>query len=151
MDYFDEAGPEREDEVIRIVGLNGSLLSVPIAGHLKNGGEFTGYQDERFRDPNHQVAGALTSPERQEKGGITAKRTTVQTEPSQTGRTNRITGRTAEWAAVHDPKTQSRFKQAIPQKIISWVIFIIIISPMPISGGVLALQEDLWVSGALHS
>ena len=57
MDYFDEAGPEREDEVIRELGSPERIAAIirsDIAGHLENGGEFTesGYQDERFRDPN---------------------------------------------------------------------------------------------------
>ena len=41
-------------------------LSVPICpGHLEDGGEFTekGYQDERFRDPNYQVAKRYDLPD----------------------------------------------------------------------------------------
>ena len=60
-DYFDEAGPENEEQVIREFGSPERIAAIvrsDISGHLEDGGEFTesGYQDERFKDPNYQVA-----------------------------------------------------------------------------------------------
>ena len=54
-DYFEEAGPDKEAEVIQELGSPeriAAIIRADIAGHLESGGEFTeqGYQDERFRD-----------------------------------------------------------------------------------------------------
>lgn len=67
-DYFDEAGPENEEQVIREFGSPERIAAIirsEIAGHLEDGGEFTesGYQDERFKDPNYQVARHYDLPE----------------------------------------------------------------------------------------
>ena len=65
MDYFDEAGPDREADVVRELGSPERIASIirsDIAGNLKDGGEFTesGYKDERFRDPNIRLSSAST-------------------------------------------------------------------------------------------
>lgn len=67
-DYFDEAGPENEEQVIREFGSPERIAAIvrsDISGHLEDGGEFTesGYQDERFKDPNYQVAKHYDLPE----------------------------------------------------------------------------------------
>ena len=71
MDYFDEAGPDREADVVRELGSPERIASIirsDIAGNLKDGGEFTesGYKDERFRDPNYQVVKRFDLPEGRE-------------------------------------------------------------------------------------
>ena len=59
-DYLDEAGPEREQEVLREFGSPERIASI-IRSNLKmdleDGGIFTenGFEDERFRDPGYQV------------------------------------------------------------------------------------------------
>ena len=73
-DYFEEAGPDKEAEVIQDLGSHeriAAIIRADIAGHLENGGEFTeqGYQDERFRDPGYAMAKRLDLPEEQESGG----------------------------------------------------------------------------------
>lgn len=55
-DYFDEAGPENEEQVIREFGSPervAAIIRSDLAGNLEEGGAFTesGYTDERFRDP----------------------------------------------------------------------------------------------------
>ena len=60
-DYFEEAGPDKEAEVIQELGSPeriAAIIRADIAGHLESGGEFTeqGYQDERFRDPGYAMA-----------------------------------------------------------------------------------------------
>ena len=70
-DYFEEAGPDKEAEVIQELGSPeriAAIIRADIAGHLEDGGEFTeqGYQDERFRDPGYAMAKRLDLPEEQE-------------------------------------------------------------------------------------
>ncbi len=67
-DYLEEAGPEHEEEVIREFGSPERIAAIirsDISGDLKDGGEFTdnGYQDERFKDPNYQMAKRFDFPE----------------------------------------------------------------------------------------
>ena len=67
-DYLEEAGPEHEEEVIREFGSPERIASIirsDISGDLEDGGEFTekGYQDERFKDPNYQMAKRFDLPE----------------------------------------------------------------------------------------
>lgn len=66
-DYLEEAGDEAET-AIREFGSPERIAAIirsDIAGHLEDGGEFTerGYEDERFRDPNYQVAKRYDLPE----------------------------------------------------------------------------------------
>jgi uncharacterized membrane protein len=67
-DYLEEAGPENEEKVIReFVSPEriAAIIRSDISGNLKDGGEFTetGYQDERFKDPNYQMAKRYDLPE----------------------------------------------------------------------------------------
>lgn len=67
-DYFDEAGPEKEGEILKELQSPervAALIRAELAGHLEESGEFTdsGYADERFRDPGFQVAKRLDLPE----------------------------------------------------------------------------------------
>lgn len=67
-DYLDEAGPEMEEEIIKEFGSPeriAAMIRADLAGSLEEGGEFTdsGYQDERFKEPNFQVAKRLDLPE----------------------------------------------------------------------------------------
>ncbi|MCD7992959.1 MAG: DUF1700 domain-containing protein [Clostridia bacterium] len=73
-DYFEEAGPDKEAEVIRELGSPeriAAIIRADIAGHLEDGGEFTeqGYQDERFRDPGYAMAKRLDLPKERESVG----------------------------------------------------------------------------------
>ncbi|MDO5406971.1 MAG: DUF1700 domain-containing protein [Eubacteriales bacterium] len=67
-DYLEEAGDEGEEQAIREFGSPervAAIIRSDLNGSLENGGEFTeaGYQDERFRDPNYQVARRRDLPE----------------------------------------------------------------------------------------
>ncbi|MBE5971140.1 MAG: hypothetical protein E7246_01270 [Lachnoclostridium sp.] len=67
-DYLDEAGPENEAEVLRGFGSPERIASIirsNLNGNLEDGGSFTekGYEDERFRDPNYQLAKRMDLPE----------------------------------------------------------------------------------------
>lgn len=67
-DYLEEAGTENEEQVIREFGSPERIASIirsEISGNMKDGGEFTenGYMDERFKDPNYQMAKRYDYPE----------------------------------------------------------------------------------------
>lgn len=73
-DYLDEAGPENEEHVIAEFGSPervAAIIRADVTGNLKDGGSFTerGYEDERFRDPNFQVAKRLDLPDERESVG----------------------------------------------------------------------------------
>ena len=68
-DYLYEAGPEREEDVLREFGSPERIASIirsELNGNLEDGGSFTekGYEDERFRDPNYQLVKRLDLPEK---------------------------------------------------------------------------------------
>lgn len=70
-DYLEEAGEENEEDVLKEFGSPeriASVIRIDIAGNLDDGGEFTesGYQDERFKDPNFQIAKRFDLPEKKE-------------------------------------------------------------------------------------
>lgn len=78
-DYFDEAGPDQEEEILRDLGSPeriAAMIRSDLMGNLKEGGEFTesGYRDERFRDPDHWLAKRLDLPETAEEGRKKADR-----------------------------------------------------------------------------
>ena len=69
-DYLEEAG-EHADKAIEEFGSPERIASIirsDLAGNLENGGAFTerGYEDERFRDPNYQIAKRFDLPETKE-------------------------------------------------------------------------------------
>ncbi|MCI8948788.1 MAG: DUF1700 domain-containing protein [Lachnospiraceae bacterium] len=72
QDYLEEAGPENEETVIREFGSPeriAAIIRADLSGNLEEGGAFTetGYEDERFRDPNYQLAKRLDLPEKKEE------------------------------------------------------------------------------------
>jgi len=72
-DYLAEAGSENEEQAIEEFGSPervAAIIRADIAGNLKDGGSFTerGYEDERFRDPNYQVAKRLDLPDEPDPG-----------------------------------------------------------------------------------
>lgn len=67
-DYFDEAGPDNQESVVREFGSPervAAIIRSDLAGNLEDGGEFTesGYQDGRFKDPGYQMAHHYDLPE----------------------------------------------------------------------------------------
>lgn len=71
-DYLEEAGPENEEAVLTEFGSPERIASIirsDHAGNLEDGGSFTekGFEDERFREPNYQVAERLELPEEPER------------------------------------------------------------------------------------
>lgn len=127
-DYLEEAGPENEDSVIREFGSPeriAAMIRADMNGHLKEGGEFTesGYHDERFRDPNYQMAKRYDLPE-----------VTVQPEKD-----------SGSYEQVSEPVRKRRGDDRRTIKIILWIVLIIAASPMllGIGGGILGILAGL--------
>lgn len=124
-DYLEEAGDDAE-EAIREFGSPERIAAIirsDIAGHLEEGGEFTerGYEDERFRDPNYQVAKRYELPEQSDQGRY-AKRD----------------GR----AAYHrDEKQRKNVSSNSMVKIILWIVLFFVTSPiwLGLAGGLLGI------------
>lgn len=67
-DYLEEAGPDNEERAVEEFGSPervAAIIRADMMGNLEEGGAFTetGYEDERFRDPNYQVAKRFDLPE----------------------------------------------------------------------------------------
>ena len=94
-DYFDEAGPENEESVVREFGSPervAAIIRSDLAGNLEDGGEFTesGYQDGRFKDPGYQVANHYDLPEPGGRAGDGQSGPGVNQEPPRTNRTLKL-------------------------------------------------------------
>lgn len=72
-DYFDDAGPDKEDEVILELGSPqkvAAIIRADLSGNMEDGGEFTekGYSDPRFDGPKKEVIPkAVKRPEEEPK------------------------------------------------------------------------------------
>lgn len=65
-DYFAEAGEEKEAEILKELGSPERVAAmIRSSSTLEDGGSFTerGFEDERFREPNYQLAKRLDLPE----------------------------------------------------------------------------------------
>ena len=140
MDYFDEAGPDREADVVRELGSPERIASIirsDMAGNLEDGGEFTesGYKDERFRDPNYQVVKRFDLPEGREPEWQESRR---DDRVRQDGRQEN----------VHDAQGnhgRPRPRTSGPLKVILWIILIIVAAPvlLGIGGGAMGIVGGL--------
>lgn len=73
-DYLAEAGTDDEEKAIEGFGSPervAAIIRADLSGNLEDGGSFTetGYEDERFRDPNYQVARRLDLPDETSASG----------------------------------------------------------------------------------
>lgn len=121
-DYLEEAGEENEEEAIKGFGSPERIAAIirsDLSGNLEDGGEFTekGYDDERFRDPNYQVAKRYDLPESVEG----QKREEHRESRENTPRTSRTV------------------------KVILWIVLIIVASPVlfGIGGGLFGMVTGL--------
>lgn len=146
-DYFEEAGPDKEAEVIQELGSPeriAAIIRADIAGHLEDGGEFTeqGYQDERFRDPGYAMAKRLDLPEEQEGGGQESggreqgfnRKRGFDQEPGET-----YTERNNGTSNTPPPRTSKVIK------LILWAVLIIVAFPvlLGVGGGLLGLAAGI--------
>jgi uncharacterized membrane protein len=122
-DYLEEAGTENEEQVIGDFGSPeriAAIIRTEISGNLEDGGEFTekGYQDERFKDPNYQMAKRFDLPD------VTEEHRQFEDEAGE--------------ETKREKKSQDSNRTV---KMILWVILIIAASPMllGIGGGLMGL------------
>lgn len=127
-DYLEEAGPENEEKVIQEFGSPervAAIIRSDISGSLKDGGEFTdhGYEDERFKDPNYQMAKRYDLPE-----------------PSQFEKSFEK----EEESRAERAKNQGGVNKAV--KICLWLILIIVASPIliGIGSGIVGIAAGLF-------
>lgn len=111
-DYLEEA-KDAADQAIREFGSPERIAAIirsDLAGNLEDGGTFTerGYEDERFRDPNYQVARRLDLPEETQ-------------------------GRREEESRRHEGK-EPPFTSG-PLKAVLWIILIIVAAPILLGVG----------------
>lgn len=129
-DYFDEAGPEQEAEVVKELGSPeriAAMIRSDIAGSLDKGGEFTdtGYKDERFREPGYQMSRRLDLPEEEDSPGQDG------------GPKNSAKG--SHTQENKGPSPAPRTSRAL--KVILWIILFLVAAPIifGIGGGVIGL------------
>ena len=117
-DYLEEAGSGREEDVIAEFGSPervAAIIRADISGNLEDGGSFTenGYEDERFRDPNFQVAKRLDLPDEREENGKRAEEEYTK-------------------ASYEQPVYEQREKKPRTNKllkVILWVVLLLAASP----------------------
>ena len=152
-DYFEEAGPDKEAEVIQELGSPeriAAIIRADIAGHLEDGGEFTeqGYQDERFRDPGYAMAKRLDLPEERENGGqgnysrrqgFNQKRSFNQKQSFDQEPGKTYTEGSNGTSQTPPPRTSKVIK------LILWAVLIIVAFPLflGVSGGLLGLAAGI--------
>lgn len=155
-DYLAEAGSDDEEKAIEGFGSPervAAIIRADLSGNLEDGGSFTetGYEDERFRDPNYQVARRLDLPdETAASGGQDSAAGTgayqgggfqdggyrsgmYQEEP----KAGRFKERYAKSRAT-DPSGKGEEKRpwtSRPLKLILWIILIIAASPFILGAG----------------
>ena len=89
-DYLEEAGSENEEQTIGEFGSPervAAIIRADLAGNLSEGGSFTdkGYEDERFRDPNYEIAKRLDLPEASGQSGEGSSPKNTQDAADQSG------------------------------------------------------------------
>lgn len=131
-DYLDEAGPEKEEEVLREFGSPeriAAMVRAGINGNMEDGGEFTeaGYGDERFRDPRYQVQKRMDLPEEQER---------------KAGRKGR--GRGGSGGSSDREKREKGGMDRV-LKLVLWAILILVAAPVifGVGGGILSVAAGI--------
>lgn len=121
-DYLEEAGEENEEAVIKEFGSPERIAAIirsDLTGSLEAGGEFTekGYQDERFKDPNYQMANRYEVPE--------------------------VYDVMPEHRAEPERSSQSGMNKAL--KVILWIVLVCVAAPalLGIGGGIVGVISGL--------
>lgn len=157
-DYLEEAGSENEEQVIEEFGSPervAAIIRADVTGNLRDGGSFTdkGYEDERFRDPNYQVAKRLDLPEEKEN---TQKENDYEGSSFEKSVYERASYEDAEYRECYDKTPESRASAKKDKKMRTgkvlkwtlWAILLIVASPFILGavgivlgtiGGVLAI------------
>lgn len=134
-DYLEEAG-EQEEEAIREFGSPeriAAIIRADLQGNLDDGGSFTerGYEDERFRDPNYQVAKRLDLPDAADNGNEMGRETSG--------------GANTQGSSHDGVKSSEKSRNMGVGKTILLVLLLLIASPvlLGIGGGLLGITVGL--------
>ena len=135
-DYFDDAGPEREEAVLRELGSPervAAIIRANLAGQDADGGEFTdsGYEDRRFSEPEKPLA-QRNGPRSGGQGPQAAGDPYAQAENGPyAGDRGAQTGADRPGSAPgRKPPFTSR-----PLKIILWIILLVLLFPVLLGVG----------------
>ncbi len=127
-DYFDEAGPDREPEIIKELGSPEQLASIirsNLNGELRDGGEFTdtGYKDQRFARPGSEMPPAEQASGRRCSHASAGPETKNSSGPAAGEREQK-------------PPFTSR-----PLKIFLWIVLLVLLFPvlLGVGGGLLSI------------
>ena len=134
QDYFDEAGSEHETDIINELGSPervASIVRTSLHSNPDANGEFTdsGYENERYKDPGHELARRMDLPETpfHNKGNFYGRFSSRPNEGQ----------KTEEDAPQADSSYRSPKKYPL-LKAILWIILIIVGAPLllGIGGGI---------------
>lgn len=137
-DYLEEAGPEHEEKAVEEFGSPervAAIIRADMMGNLEEGGAFTetGYEDERFRDPNYQVAKRFDLPE--EKKDYHSTDGAKDAEYRQTYRSRYDDGYKNQRAAETYNHVEKERWTCKPLKWVLWAVLLIMASPFLIGAG----------------
>lgn len=143
-DYLEEAGPDNEERAVEEFGSPervAAIIRADMMGNLEEGGAFTetGYEDERFRDPNYQVAKRFDLPEEKKDFHDTGRSETHYEESysSQYGTGHdagyKSTGASGGYTYVKKERWTCK-----PLKWALWAVLLIIASPFLLGAGGIA-------------
>lgn len=146
-DYLAEAGSENEEQVIEEFGSPervAAIIRADVTGNMREGGFFTesGFEDERFRDPNFQVAKRLDLPDEREEETSYQYR---DSQPYEEAEYRECYESTVDSKAEFKEKKQKPEKKS--HKNILWAILLIIASPIILMVGGFALVGICCVAG----
>ena len=139
QDYFDEAGSEHETDIINELGSPervASIVRTSLHSNPDANGEFTdsGYENERYKDPGHELARRMDLPETpfHNKGNFYGRFSSRPNEGQ----------KTEEDAPQADSSYRSPKKYPL-LKAILWIILIIVGAPLllGIGGGIAGVLD----------
>lgn len=131
-DYLEEAGDSAEQAIEEFGSPEriAAIIRTDLQGNMETGGEFTerGFEDERFRDPNYQMAKRFDLPE-------------VKEEQGETGR--------EEKEAKEAQKKEVRAEERPVWKTILLIFLILAASPILVGLGGAALGTIMGIGGGI--
>ena len=137
-DYLEEAGPENEEKAVEEFGSPervAAIIRADMMGNLEEGGSFTetGYEDERFRDPNYQVAKRFDLPE--EKKDFHGESRTEDAGYRETYSSHYDTGYHGQRSSETYNHVEKDRWTSKPLKWALWAVLLIVASPFILGAG----------------
>ena len=94
-DYLEEAGPDKEEEVLREFGSPERIAAIirsDLTGNMNDGGEFTenGYTDSRFNEPENNIVVSKAKSSKESEGKAKSSTTSTNKESAWTRFKNKL-------------------------------------------------------------